>query len=238
MLGKTLALITARGGSKGVPRKNLRLLDGKPLVGWAIETALAVRDRLYGIVVSTEDAEIAEACAKFGAEVPFVRPAELATDDAASLPVMQHAVSFIERRDGVKMDWVLLLQPTSPFRTPRDIAACLEIAAAGECDSVVSIAPISKHPAFAKKIDDNGFLVGFSGEVPEGLRRQDARPPAYMRNGAIYLTRRDVLMEGNSIYGTRVRPYLMPELRSVNIDNELDFVIAQAILDKGWLEKS
>lgn len=216
-----------------MPRKNLRPLGGRPLVVWAIATALAVRDRLCGVVVSTDDPEIAAVARDAGAEVPFRRPAELATDEAASLPVLRHAAAFVEARDGAPLDWILLLQPTSPFCVVEDVRACLDMAR--DCDSVISVAEMTKHPLFAKKIDGGGWLVPFNLVEPEGLRRQDAAPPAYVRNGAVYLTRRDVLMEGNSIWGERIRPYIMPETRSINIDSELDLLVAEAMIQQGMV---
>ena len=225
---RILPVITARGGSKGVPYKNLRTLGGRPLIAWSIATALALGNRLHRVVVSTDDPEIAAAARAHGADVPFLRPAELATDEARSLPVLQHATSVIEARDGVCFDWVLLLQPTTPLRTTADLASCLDLAQVGDCDSVISVTRLHSHPVFAKIIDEAGYLQPFSLPEPEGLRRQDAQPPTYIRNGAVYLTRRDILMNENSIWGQRIRAYEMPEERSVNIDTETDFLIAAA----------
>jgi len=231
---KILAVITARGGSKGVPRKNIRLVCGKPLIAYSIETALQVRDRLYRIIVSTDDAEIADISRQYGAEVPFMRPAELAADKSPTLPVLQHAVRFVEEQDKVRLDWVLLLQPTSPLRKKDDILVTLELAQLSDCDSVISVVQTPTHPLFMKRIE-NGQLLSFSDVLveKEGTRRQDAQPPAYVRNGAIYLTRRDVLMERNSIWGRFIRPYVMPPERSVNVDSELDLILAEIMLQSG-----
>ncbi len=231
---KILAVITARGGSKGVPRKNIRLVCGKPLIAYSIETALQIRDRLYRIIVSTDDAEIAGISRKYGAEVPFMRLPELAVDKTPTLPVLQHAVRFVEEQDGTRIGWVLLLQPTSPLRTKADILAALELAQLGDCDSVISVVQAPTHPLFMKRIE-NGQLLSFSDVLVEneGTRRQDAQPPAYVRNGAIYLTRRDVLMERNSIWGRFIRPYVMPPERSVNVDSELDLKLAELMFQTG-----
>jgi CMP-N,N'-diacetyllegionaminic acid synthase len=233
-MDKVLAVITARGGSKGVPRKNIRQVAGKPLIVWTIETALQVRQHIHQVIVSTEDAEIAEISLACGAEVPFLRPPELAADTTPTLPVLQHAVQFIEALDARRMDWVLLLQPTSPLRTTEDILACLALARAGGCDSVISVVQVPTHPLFIKRIQ-NDRLLPFSNELveKEGTRRQDAQPPAYVRNGAIYITRRDVLMEQGSIWGQVIRPYVMPAERSVNVDSEMDLKLAEIILDAG-----
>lgn len=227
--GRVLAVITARGGSKRVPGKNIRPLAGKPLIAWTIEAALSC-PQLSQVVVSTDDESIASVSRECGADVPFLRPDALAGDQAASLPVIEHAMRFMEQREGVVFDWVMTLQPTSPLRTAQDIAAALALADADACDSVVGVKPIPVHPVFAKKIDADGFLKPFLLEEPEGLRRQDVVPPSYCRNGAMYLTRRAVLMEQHSLYGARIRPYVMPEERSVDIDTALDFLIAEQLL--------
>ncbi|NQV40665.1 MAG: acylneuraminate cytidylyltransferase family protein [Nitrosopumilus sp.] len=225
-----LALITARGGSKGVPRKNIRMLCGKPLIAWTIEVALSVCEQFHSVVVSTEDEEIAEVARKYGAKVPFMRPAELAQDETPSLPVVQHAVRFIEGRDSIRLDWVMILQPTEPLRLAEDIIECLHLSRQGECDSVISVKPmVTNHPILMKKIVD-GQLLPYCLEEKEGTRRQDYDPPAYKRNGAIFLIRRDVLMEKNSIWGQVIRPYVMPEERSVGIDTDLDFKLAELLM--------
>ena len=229
---KTLAVIPARGGSKGVPRKNIRRICGKPLIAYTIETALAVRDRLYRVVVSTEDAEIVEVAKKWGAEVPFLRPPELADDLTPMTPVLQHAVAHVEETDQVRIDWVLLLHPTDPFRLPADIDAALDLAAGGGCDSVISVVQVfSVHPVLMKRIENNRLLPHCI-EEKEGTRRQDYQPPAFMRNGAIYLTHRDVLMKGNSIWGDVIRPYVMPPERSVGVDNELDLKMIEVMMNE------
>lgn len=229
---KVLAVIPARGGSKGVPRKNIRLVGGKPLIAYTIEPVLAVKHRLHRLIVSTEDAEIAEVAQRFGAEVPFLRPDDLGGDKVPMVPVLQHAVKTIEEMDGIRLDWVLLLQPTCPFRAPEDILAALDLAAAGGCDSVISVVRVlAHHPILMKKIE-NDQLLPFIIEEKEGTRRQDYTPPAYMRNGSIYLTRRDNLLENNSIWGKVIRPYLMPEERSVNVDSELDLKLVEFILSE------
>jgi CMP-N,N'-diacetyllegionaminic acid synthase len=229
---KILAVIPARGGSKGVPRKNIRLLGDHPLIAYTIQTALAVQKKLHRVIVSTDDEEIASIARHYGADVPFMRPVELGADNARMVPVLQHAVRFIEDQDHIHMDWVLLLQPTTPFRAVEDIQAAIRLAQAGGCDSVISVVQVFHvHPILMKRIE-NDQLLPFSTEEKEGTRRQDYQPPAYMRNGAIYLTRRDGLINNDSIWGKTIRPYVMPEERSVNIDNEIDFLIAEQMLLK------
>jgi CMP-N-acetylneuraminic acid synthetase len=227
---KVLVVIPARGGSKGVPRKNIYLVGGKPLIAYTIETALAAGDLFHRIIVSSDDAEIAEISRSYGAETPFMRPAELAGDQVPMVPVLQHAVDFVEQRDNFQFDWVCLLQPTNPFRTVEDLESAMQLALDGECDSVISVVQVvSAHPILMKRIE-NGLLQSFCIEEKEGTRRQDYDPPAYMRNGAIYLTRRDVLMEKDSIWGDKIRPYLMPPERSIGVDSELDLMMVELLM--------
>jgi CMP-N,N'-diacetyllegionaminic acid synthase len=228
-----LAVIPARGGSKGVPRKNVRVLCGKPLIAYTIETALAAQHLFHRIIVSTDDDQIAEVAQQYGADVPFRRPAQLAADDAPMVPVLQHAVSFVEQQlDEIRLDWVCLLQPTDPLRTRADIEAAIHLALMGGCDSVISVVRVfSVHPILMKRIE-NDRLLPYCIEEREGTRRQDYQPAAYMRNGAIYVTRRDVIMKRNSIWGDIIRPYVMPPERSVGVDNELDFNLLELLMQK------
>jgi CMP-N-acetylneuraminic acid synthetase len=227
---KILAVIPARGGSKGVLRKNVRFICGRPLISYTIETALKVQHLLYRVIVSSEDEEIATIARQYGADVPFLRPPELSGDNVPTLPVLKHAAEFVEKRDGVTLDWILLLQPTDPFRSEEDIRAALDLAQEGGCDSVISVVQVfSVHPILMKRIEDNRLLP-YCIEEKEGTRRQDYQPPAYMRNGAIYLTRRKVLMEKNSIWGEVIRPYVMPQERSIGVDSELDLKLVEILM--------
>ena len=230
---RILAVIPARGGSKGVPRKNLALLGGEPLIVHTIRAARQVAELFTHIIVSTEDDEIAAVAEAAGAEVPFRRPGELASDHARSRDVLRHAVAFMEDADREQVDWVLTLQPTAPLRAAEDIAGAVAAAAGDEeCDSVISVVEvIDSHPIFVKQIVENR-LRPFCVNEPEGTRRQEIDPPAYKRNGAIYLTRRDVLMERDSIWGEAIRPYLMPVERSVNIDAPLDLRLAELLVEE------
>ena len=167
---KVLAAILARGGSKGVKRKNIRLICGRPLIAYTIETALAARHFFYRVIVSTDDPEIAEIARRHGAEVPFRRPAELAGDGVPTVPVLQHAVRFVEQQDRVRLDWIYLLQPTEPFRTVEDMQEGLRLAFAGGCDSVISVVQaFATHPVSMKRIEN--------GRVAPLLRRRDRRHP-------------------------------------------------------------
>ena len=213
-----------------MPRKNIRAVCGKPLIAYTIETALAAEHLFRRVLVSTDDSEIADVSRRYGAEVPFLRPAVLADDKAPMTPVLQHAVRFAEEDGNIQFDWVCLLQPTEPFRTVEDIEQALSLGLMEQCDSVISVVQVlSVHPILMKRIDD-GRLVPYCIEEKEGTRRQDYQPAAYMRNGAIYLTRRDVLMKHSSIWGNVIRPYIMPPERSVGVDSELDFKLVELLM--------
>ena len=229
---KILAVIPARGGSKGVVRKNIRPVCGKPLIAYTIETALAAGHLLHRSIVSTDDPETKAIAREYGADVPFLRPAELAGDRVPTLPVLQHAVRFVEEADGVVLDWVLLLQPTAPLRLIDDLEASVALARQYSCDSVISVVQVfAEHPILMKRIEGNRLLP-YCIEEKEGTRRQDYQPPAYMRNGAIYLTRRDVLMEQDSIWGRVICPYVMPPERSVSVDNELELKLVEILIQE------
>ena len=233
-----LAVIPARGGSKGVPRKNIRPVCGKPLIAYTIETALAAKGLFRRILVSTDDDEIAKVARHHGAEVPFLRPAELANDKAPMIPVIQHAIRYVENDENTRVDWVCLLQPTEPFRTVQDIEQAMTLAQAGGCDSVISVVQVfSVHPILMKRIDA-GHLLPYCIEEKEGTRRQDYSPDAYMRNGAIYLSRRDVLMERHSLWGDVIHPYVMSPERSVGVDSELDLKLVELLMQEQLALKS
>ena len=233
-----MAVIPARGGSKGVVGKNIRPICGKPLIAYTIETALAARHLLHRSIVSTDDPDIKAIACEYGADVPFLRPPELAGDKVPTLPVLQHAVRVVEEEDSVALDWVLLLQPTAPLRVIEDIEASVTLAHQNSCDSVISVVQVfAEHPILMKRIEDNRLLP-YCIEEKEGTRRQDYQPPAYMRNGAIYLTRCDVLMEQDSIWGQAICPYVMPPERSVSVDNELKLKLVDILMQQRLKEEA
>lgn len=226
-----LGLITARGGSKGIPRKNVRLLGGKPLLQWTVESALATRT-LTSIVVSTEDEEIAAISRACGAAVPFLRPVELACDDTPTLPVVQHALRALEKR-GERFHAVCLLQPTSPFRRPTDIDACVELLAASGADSVISVlrVPSEYNPNWVYFRAPDGALTLSTGGLEPIVRRQ-VLPPAFHRDGSVYVTRRDVIVNDNSLYGRRVLGYETTRKNAINIDTPADWDRAETMMQE------
>lgn len=218
-----VSLIPARGGSKGVPRKNIRLLGGKPLICHSIEAALASSAR--AVFVSTEDAEIASLSAAAGGRV-IERPAELALDSTPSLPVVLHALPLIEKNLGRKISILALLQATTPFRNASDIDGTLDLLRDQDADSAVSVVRLSHfHPSKIKRIEANRLLSYSQAEI-EGLPRQNFEH-AYIRNGGVYAVRRSTLLEKNSLYGDDCRAYVMPEERSLDIDTPFDFEFAE-----------
>jgi len=228
---KVLGLVLARGGSKGVPRKNIRLLAGKPLLAYTAEAA-GRATRLTRTVVSTDDDEIAEVARRWSLEVPFIRPAGLAADTTPSLPVVQHALAWLEAR-GERFDAVCQLQPTSPLRGPGEIDACIELLEIHGADAVMTMGrvPDEYNPHWVYFQDEEGAMRLSTGEAAPLPRRQ-ALPPAFHRDGSVYVTRRDVIMQQQSLYGSRVVGLVVPAVDRVNIDRLEDFVHAEAILQR------
>jgi CMP-N,N'-diacetyllegionaminic acid synthase len=227
-MSKILCLVTARGGSKSIPKKNIALLAGKPLIAWTIESALR-SPFLSRVIVSTDDNDIAGVARQRGAEVPFLRPAELARDDSAHIPVVVHAVEWLESHDGAQFDYVLLLQPTSPLRSKDDIDNAIRLSLEKDADSVVSVCQAFSHPYLTKYVTADGRLQDFVPK-PEGYLARQTLPPAYVVNGAIYVVRPDVLIERQTFYTERTHAYLMPPERSLDIDTPWDLYLADLIL--------
>ena len=226
---KVLGIIPARGGSKGVPRKNIRSLSGKPLIAHTIEGALEAH-LLTRVILSTDDEEIASVGKSFGADVPFIRPSELAADDTPTFPVIVHAVEYLEAK-GEVFDAVCILKPTNPFRRSEDIDACIELMAKSAADSVVSVLPVPEtyNPMWVYWRNTDGRLSLSTGGDQPVSRRQDL-PPAFHRDGTIYVTKRDVLSEYGNLYGNDIRSYVIDAGRSVNIDTEEDWKRAEELI--------
>lgn len=224
---RILAVIPAREGSKGVAKKNIKKLGGVPLIAYTIMAARKV-NRLSNVIVSTDSHEIAEIAKSYGADVPFIRPKHLATDTASSVDVVLHAIDFFEKQ-GNHYEHIMLLQPTSPFRDDEDINNCLDIYERNTCDSVISVCEAAVHPYLCKKIDKKGSLQDFIPFKYKHLRRQDM-PKAYQVNGAIYLTSAENIKKRKSFYGDVVLPYVMESIKSIDIDTNLDFKLAELII--------
>ena len=220
-----LGIIPARGGSKGVLRKNIRPVAGQPLIAYTIEAAQASR-RLTHFVTTTDDAEIAALAESLGSPI-LVRPPELATDDTPMLPVVEHVLSVLEPTEG-RYDYVVILQPTTPQRTGEDIDAALALLIETRADSVVSVYQVADHhPARMYRLVE-GRLAPYEPEPPGRLRQE--LPLVYHRNGAIYACQRSLIEERGTLIGPDTRPYIMPRERSINIDDELDLAFADFLL--------
>ena len=226
---RVLGVITARGGSKGVPRKNIKLLNGKPLLAYTAEVALQAK-ALSRVIISTDDEEIAEVAKEWGVDVPYLRPNELANDKSPTLPVLQHAVKELQAQGDNGYDAICLLQPTSPLRTVADIEECISLMSKNGYTSVISVVPVPAdyNPHWVYK-EVEGKLQLYTGESQPISRRQDL-PPAYKRDGVIYLTTCHTLMEEDSLFGDKVGAYHTPERPEVNIDTLEDWQHAERVL--------
>lgn len=222
-----MGFIPARTGSKGVPGKNIKLLAGKPLIVHTIETARSTGLFDY-LMVSTDGEEIASIARQAGAEVPFLRPAELATDIAKSIDVLHHAMNWLER-EGRRFDWVMYLQPTSPLRSSDDIIAACRLMFEKKAAAVVSVCEVDHHPWWSNTLPPDLCMNEFIRPDVTGTRRQEL-PTYYRINGAIYLAQWDFIRHRHSWYGPHTFAYIMPKERSVDIDDPLDFVVAEALL--------
>lgn len=224
-----LGVVTARGGSKGIPRKNIRPLGGTPLLTWTADAALRAKS-LTRVILSTDDAEIAEVGRANGLDVPFMRPPELSGDHVPSLPVLLHAIEWVEAH-GDHYDAICLLQPTSPLRTPEMIDSCVALLESTGADSAMTVrtVPTDHNPHWVYFADATGTLRLATGEAAPIPRRQDL-PPAFHRDGAVFVTRRHVLVEQHSLYGARVVGQVVTDPRSVDIDTLEDWERAEALI--------
>jgi len=224
-----LALITARGGSQGVVRKNLREVGGKSLLARAVEAARAAScvDR---VVLSSDDAEIIQAGILLGCEVPFVRPAELATAEASSMDVVRHVLAALPER----YDLIVLLQPTSPFRTGADIDGTVRKCVKSGAPACVSVCVPSKPPHWTMELDRDGAMKPLMPEYGQAHRRQDL-PPAHAINGAVFVARCDWIVKQSGFVTPETLAYVMPAERSLDIDSEYDLVLAEAVA--AWLAR-
>ena len=226
----TLGVIPARGGSKGIKNKNIHQLNGLPLIYHTINEGLKSK-LLTDIIVSTDSIDIKNISEKYGAECPFIRPKELSTDDALAIPTIQHAVRTYEKIVGFKYDFILMLQPTAPLRKANDIDNALLELITKDADGIISVVDVDNFHPIKMKIIDNGFLNDYKDYEVENPPRQEL-PPVFIVNGAIYATKRDVIMKQNTFKGKICLPYIMPQERSVNIDNFSDFIVAEYYMNE------
>lgn len=227
---RVLGLIPARGGSKGIPRKNIACLCGEPLIAYTARAALAA-ELIECVVASTEDEEIADVARTLGLRVPFLRPMELALDETPTVPVVLHTLRSLEER-GERYDAVCLLQCTVPFRQPGEIDMCIRLLEQSNADAVATVSrvPHQYHPGWVYRRDNEGLLSLFSGQVEPPPRRQDL-PPAFCRDGSVYVTRCEVVMQQNSLYGRRLAGCVVDAER-VNLDTAEDWRRAEALQNR------
>lgn len=220
---KVLAVIPARGGSKGVSRKNIRVLAGKPLIAWTIETGKQSKyiDRL---IVSSEDAEIIGVARQYGADVPFIRPKQLAEDESSGMDPLFHALKELP-----DYDYVVLLQPTSPLRTTEDIDSCIEQLLNPETPACVSVTESDKSPYWMYTINEDGLMKPFVTEGKIANRRQDLQP-VYALNGAVYAADIQWLIHSKSFVAEETFAFIMPKKRSYDIDTEDDFSLCEWVM--------
>ncbi len=229
-----LIIIPARGGSKGIPGKNIKSLGGKPLICWSIDVARSITTE-DNICVSTDSLDIIKVVEDYGLKVPFIRPAELATDKAGSNDVLLHALNYYESQ-GKTFKMIILLQPTSPFRKAKYVEGAIKLYNE-ELDMVVSVKEASCNPYYnCYEENDEGLLERSKTHDKPIIRRQDA-PHAYEYNGSIYVINPKSLKEKGMSRFTRIRKYEMPDLYSIDLDTMLDWYIAEMILEKKILEQ-
>jgi CMP-N-acetylneuraminic acid synthetase len=228
-MSKVLGLITARGGSKGIPGKNIKPLGGKALINWTVTAALESKT-IDRVVLSTDDEEIARVAREGGAEVPFMRPAELAGDNSPHIDVVLHAITWLADNEDYHPDYVMLLQPTSPFRTAENIDSAVALAEEKGGDGVLSVVEAPSHPYIVKRIAEDGTLADFV-ETPKGYLQRQTMKPAYAINGAIYLTRTELIIEEKKLSTGRFYPYVMNEEQSIDIDTPFDLHLAELLIE-------
>ena len=230
MKKKILGITLARAGSKSVKLKNIKLINKKPLIAYTISEALKSK-YLTDYIVSTNSLKIAKIAKRYGAKIPFLRPSKLSTDKSSSVSALIHATKFMEKKNNIKYDYIVELMCTNPFKNSIDIDKVIKKIILTKADSVIAVHRIyDHHPARVKKIIDDK-ICDFCTKEKKESRRQDLRPKAYVRSGAIYALERDYLINEKARYGSgNSRPYFLSENKSVNIDNYIDFYIAEKIL--------
>ncbi len=231
---EVLGIIQARGGSKSIPKKNIKLLAGKPLITWTIEEAKKARS-ITKLIVSTDDREIAEVCQEFGAEAPFLRPKEYATDQAKSIGVLRHALEWLGANQNYYPDVVVQLKPTNPLRRAEHIDDCVKLfLASPEIDAVITVTKSPAHPLKCWKFKDE-FLEPFVPEEAYGIKEaakmpRQMLPEAYVNNSCVHVINPATILKKSSSIGTKVKGVILNREDSINIDDELDFKIAELLI--------
>ena len=228
---EVIALICARGGSKGLPGKNIRLLAGKPLITWAIEQAQSVK-RIQRIIVSTDREEIAKIARAAGAEVPFQRPSEIAQDDSPEWLVWRHALTFLKETNGNYPDALIVVPATAPLRTVEDLNHCLDEYEKGDADVIITVTNAHRSPYFNMvKIDTDNY-VGLVIPTDSIVNRRQDVPAVFDMTTVCYVANPGFVMTHNGIFDGKVRHVFIPPERALDIDTPLDFMIAECLFEK------
>lgn len=230
---KILALIPARGGSKGLSRKNILPICGKPLIVWSVEKGLRSK-YVDTVLVTTDSQEIADIARAAGADVPFLRPAELATDRSSTYDAIRHALTFLDQKEGRAFDYVVLLEPTSPLREDDDIDRMLEqlVGNAADFDSIISVGEVDEHPSIVRRLHGQN-LEPFCPELQQTTRRQD-NEPAYFPYGVAYIAKTDVLLAENTFYTKRCTYFKIKKYQNYEIDDIYGFLCVESIMKHEW----
>lgn len=233
---KILFLITARGGSKGVPRKNIRLLGNLPLIAFKINAAKKCK---YDnrIIVSTDDEEIANVAKEYGAEVPFMRPSYLAEDNSSSMDVVKHAIAWLNENDDSVYDYICLLEPSSPFATADDLNSAIDLIIDSGADTLLGMKEVEVSKRFIFPLDKNGKLSYFYDSIMQlsSMRRQDMGKE-YTMNGCMYIAKMDYFNKNNIFHSINSVPYIMPNIKSVEIDSMDDYNYAKYLVDNNIID--
>lgn len=232
-----LSIIPARGGSKGLTKKNIRILLGKPLIAWTIDQALKSR-YVDKIIVSTDDEEIANVSREYGAEIPFMRPKELATDDSKVIDTVLHALDFFEKRN-LNFDYVALIEPTSPLRKDDDIDKAIKKLIDNEdiAESLISLGEIVlEHPQYAKRIDENGYVWPYL-QIEQYVSSRQKLPKVFFPYGVIYISKVSAIKKHKSVYPDRILPFVIERWQNYEVNDIWDFLCVEAILKEKENEK-
>ena len=222
---KYIVLICARGGSKGLPKKNIKALNGIPLIGWSINTAKKI-DQVSRVIVSTDSEEIAKIAIEFGAEVPFMRPKELSSDYSPEWLVWRHAITFLDDQNDENIENIIVLPSTAPLRSIEDVNNCIAEFEKGDVDSIITVSNAKRNPYFNMIINDNNGYSSIVNNNNKINRRQDA-PKVFDMTTVAYIVKSKFIKQSNGIFDGKVRSVCIPEERAIDIDTLLDFKIAE-----------
>ena len=225
---KYIALICARGGSKGLPGKNIRPLNGTPLIGWSIKIAKEI-ERVSRVIVSTDSKEIAKIALEYGAEVPFMRPENLALDNSPEWSVWRHAINYLENQQSEKIDALVVLPVTAPLRTIRDVNKCIDLFEKGGTDSVITVSESNRNPYFNMTSNDSKGYSSLVIQSDKGITRRQDAPEVFDMATVAYVVDTNFIKDFNGIFEGRVKNVVIPRERAVDIDNMIDFKIAECL---------